>query len=541
MTIKRFFADRDTTITNAFRSGLNEDLRGTGSNMGASDVLETFSIYDQGSRGKYTDASSGSTELSRILVRFPVSDISASRDSGSIPTSGNVNFFMRMYNARHAFTLPRNIKLTILAVSQSWDEGYGLDMEEYSDETRDGEGANWINALSNSSGVTTWATKGGSFHTASGHIKYTANFTNGYEDLEVNVTDLMEHWLLGGDNHNLNGKENNGVGIFFTSSQEAYFSSSTGDTTGSILHNTAGAKRTYYTKKFFASGSEFFFKRPHVEARWDSSTKDDRGNFYSSSSLMGVLDNLNTIYLYNNVRGQLKDIPNIGKYDPIYVALYTSASGGDQFTTASVYNLKGSGSGLQQAVGNENLITGGWAASGTYSASFALTTTASTIYDRWYSGSAGTALGSLTVYHTGAIDTQQVSASLINPTPQYASKITNLKSVYTRNETPKLRLFVREKDWSPNLYVKATSQVKPKIIEDAYYKVYREIDNLTVVDYGTGSVNLGYTRLSFDISGSQFDFDMSLLERGYSYGIKFVYYINGQYHEQPETFKFRVE
>jgi hypothetical protein len=50
-----------------------------------------------------------------------------------------------------------------------------------------------------------------------------------------------------------------------------------------------------------------------------------------------------------------------------------------------------------------------------------------------------------------------------------------------------------------------------------------------------------YTRLSFDASGSYFDLDMSLLEPGYSYGIKFVHYVNGDWREQPEVFKFRVE
>ena len=53
--IKRYFAIKDNTITNAFQEDLK--TRGTGSNMGASDILEIFSIYGQ--------ASSGSTELAR--------------------------------------------------------------------------------------------------------------------------------------------------------------------------------------------------------------------------------------------------------------------------------------------------------------------------------------------------------------------------------------------------------------------------------------------------------------------------------------------
>jgi len=58
--IKRFYATKDNTITNAFEENLT--TRATGSNIGASDVLETFSIYAQ--------ASSGSLEKARILIQF---------------------------------------------------------------------------------------------------------------------------------------------------------------------------------------------------------------------------------------------------------------------------------------------------------------------------------------------------------------------------------------------------------------------------------------------------------------------------------------
>ena len=57
MAIKRYVANADTTVTNAFRENLT--TRGTASNMGRADSLEVFSIYGQ--------ESSGSSELSRIL------------------------------------------------------------------------------------------------------------------------------------------------------------------------------------------------------------------------------------------------------------------------------------------------------------------------------------------------------------------------------------------------------------------------------------------------------------------------------------------
>ena len=49
MAIKRYYASADNTITNAFQSNLR--TRGTGSNMGFSDILEVFSIYGQASSG----------------------------------------------------------------------------------------------------------------------------------------------------------------------------------------------------------------------------------------------------------------------------------------------------------------------------------------------------------------------------------------------------------------------------------------------------------------------------------------------------------
>ena len=47
--------------------------------------------------------------------------------------------------------------------------------------------------------------------------------------------------------------------------------------------------------------------------------------------------------------------------------------------------------------------------------------------------------------------------------------------------------------------------------------------------------------MSYDSNGNYFDLKMNMLEPDYAYGIKFVYYTNGAYREQPEVFKFRVE
>ena len=86
MAIKKYYANKDNTITSAFKQNLT--TRATDANMGLSDILETFSIYGQ--------AASASTELERILIEFPVSEIIADRTSEIIPESGNVSFYLNI-------------------------------------------------------------------------------------------------------------------------------------------------------------------------------------------------------------------------------------------------------------------------------------------------------------------------------------------------------------------------------------------------------------------------------------------------------------
>ena len=150
MGIKRYVANADNTITNAYKTNLR--TRGTDANMGASDVLEVFSIYGQ--------ASSDSTELTRILINFPINKISTDRTSGVIPEAGEVNFYLKMHNARHSQTIPRDLILSVQAVSRSWQEGTGLDMDEYKDVVEKGDiGSTWMSASSTEA----WTRDGGDY------------------------------------------------------------------------------------------------------------------------------------------------------------------------------------------------------------------------------------------------------------------------------------------------------------------------------------------------------------------------------------------
>lgn len=124
--------------------------------------------------------------------------------------------------------------------------------------------------------------------------------------------------------------------------------------------------------------------------------------------------------------------------------------------------------------------------------------------------------------------------------PHYLTSITNLKSSYSHGEDATFRVYTRNKNWKPNIYTVAKSSAPVNTIKEGYYKISRVIDNFTVIDYSTGS-SPSYSSLSYDVSGSYFDLDMSILEPNYLYEISFLYKDGTDYIEQKEKFKFRVD
>ena len=516
----RYTASADNTIVNAFQANLR--TRGTGANAGAADILETFSIY-----GRQTTSSQ---ELSRILVQFPVSKISSDRSTGIIPASGNVSFYLRMYNAPHSKTVPRDYTLSVLPIAQSWQEGDGLDLEDYKDTTKGNVGSNWVSASNalpwTGSSYATYNSVGGAYRTGSSDPKFSANFPIGIEDLEIDITPLVEHWIAG-------TISNYGVGVHFSSSLEA--SASVGDNVSDhvVLPLTGGSTDSYYTKRFFSRTSQFFFLKPNIEARWDSSVKDDRGSFYLSSSRAPSADNMNTIYFYNVVRGRLVNLQDIGLGE-VAVSLF-SGSANDSVPSGSALSMYNS------AI----VVTGGYVSTGIYSCSVCLPSSSyNTLYDVWFKPEDKIASADLssTQYFTGAIEPMVFDeGGMSSQQPKYYLAISNLQSRYAANDTVRMNLFVRQKNWSPTIYSVANSTVESQTIVSASYKVYRILDGYEAIPYGTGSDN--HTMLSYDVNGSYFNVDMELLEPGYAYGVKFSFYddVIDSWIEQEQSFKFRVE
>tara|TARA_R110001632_G_scaffold43135_5_gene109242 strand:+ start:4961 stop:6454 length:1494 start_codon:yes stop_codon:yes gene_type:complete len=493
MAIKRYTAIADNTITNQYSEGLS--TRTTSANTGLADSLEIFKIYGQ--------VTATTVEQSRILIKFPVNEtdlpssiktIKQDRDTGILPASGSVKFIMKLGDVVHADTVPNNFKIVAHPLTKVWQEGLGIDLDEYSDIGH----SNWLSASS----TTAWSTAGGDFNSTAPYL-FEQEFTTGFENIEVDISKYVEDVL----DSSLNSGVNYGLILLLSSS---YLADS----------------NSYYTKKFSARSSEYFFNRPVIEARWDSSIKDDRSNFYYSSSLAQAADNLNTLYLYNNIGGRLQNIP--GDPSNVYVQLYLSSGSA---TSGSALTLVTAG-GVAGAA--PTIITGSKVSTGIYNASVAMTGTADTLHDVWYNGSS-------TQYHTGTIYPEQRTLEGTTRTNDYYVSITNLKQKYNIEETARFRVYTRLKGWSPTIYTRAVSEPQLYIPTSGSYEIFRIIDNYDVIKHATGSIN--YTELSFDGSGSYFDFDMSILEPGYSYGIKLAFYDDfiSDYKPVNKVFKFRVE
>ena len=669
MAIKRYVANANNTIRNAYESDLS--TRGTGSNTGKSDIVETFSIYGR--------QASSSVELSRILMKFPVGSITTDRTNGVIPASGSVNFFLRLYNAPHSRTVPEDYTLVVEPISEDWEEGVGLDLTTYKDLTYGNTGSNWIMRTSkdlaeitkvvfssdtladygaaaganyikmyntatryniwfndgsgdsapsatgteievdissttaakasiaaqfssvidgDSAFITTidptnaaivyvtaslsggatdasvagtlggiamviqqtgnnatpWDKAGGDYVTTANAAYpwrwYNQTFATGLEDIEIDITELVELWNAGTIN-------NYGVGIHLTGTAEGYYTQADDGTYSGYIENTTGSTISYYTKRFFARGTQYFFMRPTIEARWDSTIKDDRGDTYYSSSLAPVNDNINTLYLYNYIRGVLRDIPGIDGTDDaegsIYVSFYSGSDDNSEpsgqaasssATTRAAIQLPTTLPRLWVTEDNPYVVTGAWVETGVYSASFAITGASAPltkVFDVWHDGSGKNNPWASVEYVTSSFRPTNFSASQTIRKPVYHLNITNLRDKYRNDETARFNLFVREKYWDPTVYTVANTAVESSTIQSASYRVFRVMDAYEAIPYGTGSDIP--TGLSYDISGNYFDFDMSLLESGYAYGFKFSFYDPSlsSWTEQRQVFKFRVE
>jgi hypothetical protein len=271
----------------------------------------------------------------------------------------------------------------------------------------------------------------------------------------------------------------------------------------------------YYTKKFSARSSEYFFKRPKLEARWESVLKDDRGAYRPLKSGMTVSDAKNYIYVYNKVNGLLKDAYFTTGTIP-QVKLYADAE-----RTAEIQTVSGS-----------TAVTK--VSTGIYRYEFATTASLTELYDYWYEPAT---TGS--IFANGTVELADSESVFQLEQPEYKFSIANLKSLYSSKEKATFAIYSRPKGWYPNIYTVASTDIENFAHKNLYYKVSRIVDNYTVIDYGIEPV--AYTKCSYDKNGNYFSLDMNIFEPGYAYIISLMLLENDNRKEYGEKFRFKVE
>jgi len=139
---------------------------------------------------KDMSAAGTSIKVSRILMKFDLSEVSKSIVSGQIAT--DAKFYLNMYDANPA-DLSYSQSLYAYPVSQSWVSGEG----KFHDNPVTGEGASWY-YKDGSTAATVWDTEitssGGTWYTAS---YATQSFAWGTMDMRMNVTPIVNKWLDG--------------------------------------------------------------------------------------------------------------------------------------------------------------------------------------------------------------------------------------------------------------------------------------------------------------------------------------------------------
>jgi hypothetical protein len=166
--------------------------------------------------------------------------------------------------------------LIVFPITQDWDEGNGYD---YGACNYVGEASqsicpsNWIQNQT----ATNWVEPG--VYSGSPTVIATQHFEQGNENIEIDITAVVNAYITGGTN--------NGLGVAFTR----------------VLEETETTKHQYVG--FFTRHTQTFYE-PFVETVYDCTINDDRSDFY--------LDKTNKLYLYSNLGGtptNLDSLPGV--------------------------------------------------------------------------------------------------------------------------------------------------------------------------------------------------------------------------------------
>ena len=491
-------ASSDTYITDKIIDG---DFRAKDANVGQASTLDLFKLYNETT----LNGTSSQTEVSRALVKFDLSPISDLTGSIIDLNSSVFRATLEMKDIMTGHAIPRNFTLSVHPLSQTFDEGEGIDAGKFSDV----HVANFVTA-SYTTQNNLWYTSGadgggllgasnidyitsGNLNDGSGVVSFEKKqlFQKGTEDLLIDVTNLVSATIAG-------QIPDVGFRLSYTGSEET-------DT------------KTRFVKRFASRHVANPLLRPRLLVKFDDSIQDNHQDFYFDAS--------GTLFLNSYLRSSRANL--------VSGSSLTAVTGSNCFILNLQhglfnYNVTGSqhSQGTKKANGNINYMTG------VYSASFGLASVESGLYNKRDSISKllrekgeiefttfWKSIDGTVAFHTGSVVMKQPtrrSGQFGTREPQLI--ITNAEKSYSKNDTVRFKLFGRDLINENSAPVKTPYSLKSTIYEKIYYQV---------VDRVTGKIILSYdnktdaTKVSTDTEGMFFDFKMQALVPGRSYAFDF--------------------
>ena len=477
-------ASADTYITDKI---INEQLRVRDANVGRASTLDLFKLYNETKSGSLENQ----TELTRALLKFDLSPITELTASILDLNSSKFKATLELKDIMTGHAVPRNFTLSVFSLSQSFDEGVGIDT-----------GANFITASYGTANVlwfVSGANKGGLINSddidyitsgnlsdGNGTVSFEKKqlFEEGTEDLAIDITTLVSATIA-------NQIPDKGFRLSFTGSEETDI-------------------KSRFVKRFASRHVSNQVLRPRIVVRFDDAIQDE--NFYFDTSGSLFLNSYNRSGRANLVSGSsLSDI-----------------MGNNCFVlnlSKDLFNFYVTGS--QHTQGTDGHIV-----SGVYSASFALSSVEAGKYTKtrniaqllsekgevtfttfWKS------IDGTVAYHTGSVtikSAQRNSAKFISREPMII--LSNVDRAYHKKDTVRFRLFGRDLIGENNQSTKTPYRLKSIIYDEVYYQVADRVTEKVILEYD--KINKS-TLVSTDSDGMFFDFKMQALVPGRSYAFDF--------------------
>ena len=496
---------KDSYITNKIIGGAR---RATGGNVGYASTIDLFKLYGEstlsGYKGSCTVAGVTSDyagtqaecealgsgtgvyntnliEKSRGLIQFDLAGLKTELDTMiSAATDTSLKINLVLKDVQGTQVAPSNFTLKLFKLEEAWDEGVGDNVVTFGDE----HAVSWVSrSLGND-----WTTAGGEYDSTAIDSQ---TFDTGLEDLRMDITAWVKECWDG-------THTNNGWLLKFDSEET----------------DTA----SYFVKRFASRHTRNPFLRPRLECFWDDYYLDDRLSFDANTA--------NKLSIRNYSKGTATAItsPSLTLLSGSWKKESISVTQVSLNSTAQV--------GFYEASVNMNLATSDYSAL----ANDLIANGTSLIQERWYDGTK--------LIHSGSFVLRNPQADNSSAPKDYRFSILDLKSKYTSQDQPMVRLFVRDRNQA-NDPVRTPIQLKSQIINKAYYQI-KDTNSQQILIPFSDKANSNFqsveaTRISTDGEGMYFSFPVSVLPRGRTYTIDIAFYDRGKRRIFESNQAFRVE